>query len=101
MLAFGVAWWVIPDSEQIGAEAAEAAVVDQTTAPLSAYESSPPEFAAFDQASREPNEVEASVTYPGCNEVRALGLDPLYAGQPGYRTTMDGDLDGIACEPIP
>jgi hypothetical protein len=37
--------------------------------------------------------------YSGCNEVRAAGLAPLYRGQPGYREDMDGDLDGIACEP--
>jgi len=43
--------------------------------------------------------IESSVTYSGCNEVRALGKDPIYAGQPGYSVTMDGDGDGIACEP--
>jgi len=43
--------------------------------------------------------VEASVHYAGCNEVRALGKAPLYRGQPGYRIEMDGDNDGIACEP--
>ena len=41
---------------------------------------------------------ERSVTYSGCNEVRQLGKAPLYTGQPGYRETMDGDGDGIACE---
>ena len=40
-----------------------------------------------------------SVTYAGCNEVRAAGKAPLYAGDPGYSATMDGDHDGIACEP--
>jgi hypothetical protein len=44
--------------------------------------------------------IEGSVTYGGCNEVRALGKAPLRAGEPGYRETMDGDGDGIACEPI-
>lgn len=43
--------------------------------------------------------IENSVTYSGCNEVRALGKDPIHAGEPGYRVTMDGDGDGIACEP--
>ena len=43
---------------------------------------------------------EASVYYAGCHQVRALGKAPLYAGQPGYRTEMAGDHDGIACEPI-
>ena len=28
-----------------------------------------------------------------------LGKDPIDAGEPGYRATMDGDGDGIACEP--
>ena len=41
---------------------------------------------------------ERSVTYSGCREVRRLGKAPLYASQPGYRETMDGDGDGIACE---
>jgi hypothetical protein len=37
--------------------------------------------------------------YPGCNAARAAGVAPLYAGEPGYRPEMDGDGDGIACEP--
>ncbi|QCB44509.1 excalibur calcium-binding domain-containing protein [Sphingomonas sp. PAMC26645] len=40
-----------------------------------------------------------SVFYSGCREVRAAGAAPLYRGQPGYRPGMDGDNDGIACEP--
>lgn len=42
---------------------------------------------------------ESSVFYSGCREVRAAGAAPLYRGQPGYRPGMDGDDDGIACEP--
>lgn len=45
-------------------------------------------------------ERERSVTYRGCNEVRRLGLAPLRRGEPGYRPWMDGDNDGLACEPI-
>lgn len=41
----------------------------------------------------------ARVYFSGCNEVRAAGLAPLFRGQPGYRPEMDGDDDGIACEP--
>lgn len=44
--------------------------------------------------------VESGIYYAGCDEVRARGKAPLYAGQPGYRVGMDGDRDGIACEPI-
>ena len=50
------------------------------------------------QSREERARVEQSVSYSGCNEVRAAGKAPLYAGQPGYRETMDGDGDGIACE---
>jgi hypothetical protein len=47
----------------------------------------------------DPTAVEQSVTYSGCDEVRAAGKAPLHAGDPGYRPEMDGDGDGIACEP--
>lgn len=35
----------------------------------------------------------------GCNEARAAGTAPIYFGEPGYRVEMDGDGDGVACEP--
>ena len=37
--------------------------------------------------------------YSGCNEARAKGVAPIYSDEPGYRPEMDGDADGIACEP--
>jgi hypothetical protein len=37
--------------------------------------------------------------YPNCKAAWAAGAAPLYRGQPGYRSEMDGDDDGIACEP--
>ena len=37
--------------------------------------------------------------WPGCDAARAAGVAPLYLGEPGYRPQMDGDNDGIACEP--
>jgi hypothetical protein len=37
--------------------------------------------------------------WPGCHAARAAGTAPIYAGEPGYREKMDGDGDGIACEP--
>ena len=45
-------------------------------------------------------EADDGLHYAGCNEVRAAGKAPLLAGQAGYREDMDGDRDGIACEPI-
>ena len=47
----------------------------------------------------DPTAIEQSVHYSGCNEVRAAGKAPLHAGQPGYRSDMDPDGDGVACEP--
>src|SRR3546814_5034535 len=35
----------------------------------------------------------------GCDDARAAGSAPLYRGEPGYREGLDGDDDGIACEP--
>lgn len=35
----------------------------------------------------------------GCDDARAAGTAPIYRGEPGYSEGMDGDNDGIACEP--
>lgn len=41
----------------------------------------------------------AGVYFRGCAEAWAAGAAPIFRGQPGYRADMDGDGDGIACEP--
>ena len=38
------------------------------------------------------------VFFPNCAAARAAGAAPILAGQPGYRSALDGDGDGIACE---
>ncbi|WP_433612498.1 excalibur calcium-binding domain-containing protein [Dactylosporangium sp. CA-139114] len=40
----------------------------------------------------------AAVYYKNCADVRAHGAAPLYRGQPGYRSGLDRDNDGVACE---
>ncbi len=40
----------------------------------------------------------ADVYYKNCTAARAAGVTPLYMGDPGYRTALDGDKDGVACE---
>lgn len=45
------------------------------------------------------NTPQAGAYYSGCDDARAAGVAPLYADEPGYRPEMDGDSDGIACEP--
>lgn len=37
--------------------------------------------------------------FRNCKEAWTAGAAPIYRGQPGYRPEMDGDGDGIACEP--
>ena len=41
----------------------------------------------------------AGAFYPGCDAARVAGVAPIYAGESGYRLEMDGDHDGVACEP--
>ncbi|WP_447005271.1 thermonuclease family protein [Saccharothrix isguenensis] len=40
----------------------------------------------------------AAVHYANCDAVRAAGKAPLHAGQPGYRSGLDRDGDGTACD---
>ncbi|MCM6778394.1 excalibur calcium-binding domain-containing protein [Nocardia sp. CDC159] len=36
--------------------------------------------------------------YGSCKEARAAGVAPLHRGEPGYRSGLDRDDDGVACE---
>ncbi|WP_424346765.1 excalibur calcium-binding domain-containing protein [Kocuria sp. CH-021] len=40
----------------------------------------------------------ADVHYANCTAAREAGAAPLLRGQPGYRSAMDRDGDGVACE---
>ena len=42
----------------------------------------------------------SGVYYRNCSAAWAAGAAPLHRGQPGYRPEMDGDGDGVACEPF-
>jgi len=47
-------------------------------------------------------QVRSQATYiTDCVSARRMGIAPLYKGFPGYRTSLDRDGDGIACEPYP
>ena len=37
--------------------------------------------------------------YRTCADARSAGAAPLHIGAPGYRTELDRDGDGVACEP--
>lgn len=40
----------------------------------------------------------AAGSFKNCKEAKAAGAAPLYRGQPGYSSKLDGDSDGVACE---
>ncbi|MGW4893903.1 excalibur calcium-binding domain-containing protein [Kitasatospora sp. NPDC004240] len=40
----------------------------------------------------------ASVYFKNCDEAKAAGAAPLHRGDPGYRSALDRDGDGVACE---
>ena len=37
--------------------------------------------------------------YSNCSAARAAGASSIHAGEAGYRSELDRDGDGIACEP--
>jgi hypothetical protein len=43
-------------------------------------------------------EAPSSAYYGSCSDARAAGAAPLYVGEPGYRSGLDRDGDGVACE---
>jgi len=43
----------------------------------------------------------AETYFKSCAEVRAAGKAPILKGQDGYRSGLDRDGDGTACEPKP
>ena len=45
-----------------------------------------------------PASASTTVYYANCAEAVAAGAAPLYAGTPGYRSGLDADGDGVACE---
>jgi hypothetical protein len=46
------------------------------------------------------SELTSARYYPNCSAARAAGVAPLNQGDPGYRSELDRDNDGIACEPF-
>lgn len=40
----------------------------------------------------------AEIYFANCTEARAAGAAPIRVGEPGYRSGLDRDKDGVACE---
>ena len=96
------------------AAAADKAAADKAAADKTAADQAAAAKAAADQAAaaaaqkatQAPAPAPAAVPaapapaayYANCTAAKAAGAAPLYRGQPGYRSALDRDGDGIACE---
>ena len=80
-----------------GGGAAEPVVEAEPGEPIEVEAPAAPEPAAPAPA-EEPPAPAADVYYENCDAARAAGAAPLLRGEPGYRSRMDGDDDGVACE---
>lgn len=56
---------------------------------------SPPAYSARVQPVKS---VRDDVYFPNCSAARAAGAAPIQVGEPGYRSRLDRDNDGVACE---
>ncbi|HEY9349934.1 MAG TPA: excalibur calcium-binding domain-containing protein [Acidothermales bacterium] len=62
-------------------------------------QNAPVEEAPRAEAAPEPTDPPAtSAYYDNCDAARAAGAAPMSVGDPGYRSGLDRDGDGIACE---
>jgi hypothetical protein len=89
-------------SAAAAAEASASAAAAAEAAEKAAQEAQQAEEAAQEQA-QEPEEPaqpaqKPQAYYRNCAEAKAAGAAPLYQGDPGYRSALDRDHDGVACE---
>lgn len=79
---------------------APAPVPEPTPAPSPAPKPAPATKAAPPPPPAEPTEdaPARSAYYANCSAAKAAGAAPLYRGEPGYRSGLDRDGDGVACE---
>lgn len=47
----------------------------------------------------DPTEAAVDQHFSGCDAARAAGRENIPSWDPSYRRSMDGDGDGLACEP--
>ena len=71
-------------------------------APVSTQSSTPAPTSSSAVASSSPAPTattnESTVYYASCAAARSAGAAPILRGQPGYRSGLDRDNDGVACE---
>jgi hypothetical protein len=90
-------------ADKAAADAAAQKAAQDRAARDSAARKAAQDRAVADRAAREKAQQQkasqgGSVYYPNCAAVRAAGKAPLHPGDPGYRSKLDHDHDGLACE---
>ena len=73
------------------------AVAYATQAPTATLKPAPTQ-GPTQRATVRPQPTAGSVYYANCSAARAAGAAPIYRGEPGYRSALDRDDDGVACE---
>jgi hypothetical protein len=95
---------VTPTTAEAPVTTAEAAVTTAeapvTTAEAPATTAEPPVTTARPRATTTPKTTaqSANAYYANCDEARAAGAAPISQGEPGYRSGLDRDHDGVACD---
>ncbi|KQR80091.1 calcium-binding protein [Arthrobacter sp. Leaf337] len=86
------------DKAAADAAAAKAAAEQAAAQPVVPQAPAPAPVAPAAPAPAPVAPVPGTAYYANCTAVKAAGAAPLYAGQPGYSTSLDRDRDGVACE---
>ncbi len=77
--------------------------VPESEIPTSTYSeelltSAPVEEETTSEETTSEETVEEDIYYANCDEARDAGAAPIHDGDPGYRSELDRDNDGIACD---
>jgi hypothetical protein len=62
------------------------------------FEAPPPQSEPLPPIAPLVPQIPSSAYYGSCAAARAAGAAPLHVGEPGYRSGLDRDDDGVACE---
>lgn len=84
--------------EQAPPPAGKSGSPPSTTTPRRDATTKPAAGVGGDAATPAPPSTSPTVYYQNCNKARRAGAAPLHPGDPGYRTKLDKDGNGIACD---
>ena len=86
------------DSAEAAASASASASAAAAEASEQAVQDEPAQPEEPAQRPQQDPKKSTSTYYANCTEAKAAGAAPMYEGDPGYRSGLDRDHDGIACD---